>query len=538
MLEVINYLNQIFHNKIIVLILINFLMLVALVFLNLRKIKQYFSEISKKSWLILGVIFFGMMLFRLSLPIYYHLVFIDEHLYLQAAKNIILSGTQGVYSKSIGWPFVLNLFFRVFGINNWVSLYVSAGLGIATIILMFLFVYVLLSNEQMALIAAGVFSFMPLHIRWAATAETNAAALFFVMISMLCALFYFKKQSALLLWLAFMAVAFAAQFRPENYIFFVIFIIGVMIFCKQKIKITSVQFFVPLLLSLFLCSANLWQILAFQLPVNWIASDTGGAMTGSNWSIGNFIYNLTHYAMFFNAKNGVAIIIMTSITLPFVAHGIFLLYKHKKRECRFLLVWWIILVIVYFSSWFQTMARSRFYMSFYPITIVFFVYGLRHVYFFIVSKMGKYFPQKNIKIILGTIIGSLALISLVTVYLQFSASNKYAQKFILETKIPELAEKDLPQKYLILAVLPEVLTATTNLEVMPLDKFLNMSNGRQKVIIKNQKVLFFEDYCALFYQNPKFKVFVNKLNKNFSLKEFKIYQLNEIKYSFYEISLK
>lgn len=452
-------LNALFRDKIPLFILINFILLIVLIYFNWGHIKKFLLKIDRKSWVILALIFLTALTLRILIPPHHHIMYIDEAWYMEAGKDMLLTGSQGDYPKSIGWPFILRIVFGLFGISNWVAIYASIFLGALTIFNMFFLTFIITKRRGISLISALLFSLFPTHIRWSATAENNVVSLFFITLTIFFCFLYYRNKKTSLLWLSIISLAFTVQFRPENYIFIVLFLLGCILY--QSFKKLNLKFITPWLILAILVLPNLIVVLDFKLSTNWMESDTLGQQTGSNWSFHNLIYNSSHYGSYiFNSKFQPII-----FSFLFVIGLIYMLYKQRK-EAIFLISWFCLIGFVYFFSWFQTLgggtnilSKIRFFMSFYPITVIFAVYGI----LLIKDSLSKF---KNYRI--NNKILPLTVIALVIFFIPYSIkASSYFNSIVhkLETKIPELAEKDIGDECIIIANWPTILKSTTNLNV-------------------------------------------------------------------------
>lgn len=500
--DFIAYLNDFTYSFIPLSIPLNFLIFIGLIYYNRKNIAVFLCSIKHRTWLLLTGIFLAALLLRLFLPYPQHAIYTDEQIYMGAAKNMLLTGQQGVYFKSIGWPFILSIAFFFFGINNWVAIYTSVLLGALSVVPFFLLCYGLFKDENKSLIAAGIFALMPVHIGWSATAETNVASLFFILLAVSFSILYFRQKKYPLFLLALSGLSFAAHFRPENYIFFIIFFLGLFIFKNTAEKRIILSRITALLIFTVIILPNSIAVCNFYLPTDWIASDTKGLKSGDNWSFGNLVDNTKNFYFGFN---GDALRIITDkpqrLYLLFsgiifylsVIYGVTVLITIKRKETLFLLFWWLSLYAIYFSSWLQTLgSRSRFYMGFYPVTIIFSLYGFISLYRYLSTFSSRRFLRRFAPGLMTVVVFIMFLPSLI------GARGLHANPAKrLETKVPELIERDLSKNCLVLCALPEILTSTTNLNVLRLADFLNISNTRREALMKVYRVIFFEDFYAL-----------------------------------------
>ena len=142
---------------------------------------------------------------------------------------------------------------------------------------------------------------------------------------------------------------------------FPLFIIAMFIYKKDVLKKINFDFLMPMLLSVAISLPNFFQALNFQITTNWISKDTQGFQSGNNWSIENLLNNSLDYGMeLFNSAY-----FPFTLTLLAIAGFLFLFFK-KRRTWIFLTSWFVLIWLIYFTSWFQTLGgKDRFYLSFY-----------------------------------------------------------------------------------------------------------------------------------------------------------------------------
>ena len=202
MIGTLESINHVTHKFIPLFVLINFLLFLILIYLNWRYIKKFLLEIDKKTWILLAIIFIFVLSIRIFIPAHHHLMYIDEAWYMEAGKDMLQTGNQGDYPKSIGWPFILTIVFGIFGINNWVALYASTLFGALTIFAMFFMSFIITKRKDLSLISALLFSLFPVHIMWSASAETNITSLFFILLTIFFCFLYYQNKKNSLLWLS------------------------------------------------------------------------------------------------------------------------------------------------------------------------------------------------------------------------------------------------------------------------------------------------------------------------------------------------
>lgn len=521
-------LKQFIHNKIGLFILINFIFLITLIYYNFDIIKNSIKKVTFKSWILLFAIFSLGLLLRLFLAPHQHILYVDEPWYMKAGKNLHIMGYQGFYFKSIGWPFILSIVFGIFGVSNWVALYTSSILGALTIINIFLLGYFISKDERVGIVSALIFSLIPVHIRWSGSAETNVPSLFFVTLIIFFCFLYFEYKKYSLLWLSLFGIAFLSQFRLENYVFFIIFLMGIFIFSNRISNKISLRFIAPWITSIILSLPNLIGVLDYYLSINWIESDTRGVATGANFSISNLISNSKEWGVFiFNNKYHPYL-----FTVLFII-GIICFLRKKIKHALFLVVWFILIYVIYFGSWFQTVGgRERLFISFYPITIILASLGM----FFISDLISRKCKFKFINKITFPFL-TLVLIIMFVPYTITQSKTYRDSPHKLETKIPELAERDLPKDCIIIANWPAVLESTTHLRVIDINDFLKHPQFRQEIFSKSDCVLFYEDIFCLDYGDYCWQEKENwrKLKEMYAVEPYVEYREGSKRYVFYRL---
>ena len=531
MIGTLESINHVTHKFIPLFVLINFLLFLILIYLNWRYIKKFLLEIDKKTWILLAIIFIFVLSIRIFIPAHHHLMYIDEAWYMEAGKEMLQTGSQGDYLKSIGWPFILAIAFGIFGISNWVAIYTSLVLGSLTIFTMFFLTFIITKNKSISLISPLILLLFPAHIRWSTTAETNVVSIFFITLTLFFCFLYYKKKKTSLLWLSLIGLAFIAQFRPENHIFLLLFLIGCVLFNKNFFKRVNLQFILPWLVCFILIIPNLIQVVDLQSSTEWMKSDTSGEISGSNFGIYNLFYNSLNFGPYlFNNKFQPLL-----FSLLLIMGAVYMVYK-KRRESLFLISWFLLLWFVYFFSWFQTLGggtdlptKTRLFMSFYPITVIFVCYGILLIERLLGTRINKNILKKVIFPVVSLIF-ILLFIPYTTEYLKMYSTDTH----LLETKIPELAEKDIPPGCVIVANWPTILKSTTDLNVIDIHLFLGYPQYQEEIFNQNNCVLFFEDFTCSLRESDREQC--EKIKESFLMEEFIFYEENDVNYTFYKIN--
>jgi 4-amino-4-deoxy-L-arabinose transferase-like glycosyltransferase len=523
MINFLYYINSITRNLIPLLILINFILLLILIYLNWKFINQFFIKIDKKTWLILITIFICALSLRLFIPEIRHIMYIDEGMYMEAGKNMLNTGSQMEYAKPIGWSFLLSLVFGIFGINNWVALYTSLFLGALTIVLMFFVTFLITKNKPLSLFASFIFSLIPVHIRWSASAETNVPSLFFVLLSLFFCLLYYESPKKSLLWLSLVSISFASQFRVENYSLFVIFLSGYLLFYK-RIK-SYFDLILPFVVSFVITLPNLVQSVVYYNNFSIIHGYPSDILK-LNILISNLIHNTLNYAPSLWDYNFQPLLFTFLVMIGFI-YSFFL--KNRKQIIfliSYFVFFWLAMFIVGSTLNFNVEIQ-RFFIVFLPILIILMNYGLLFI------KQNLFF-----KPLINKIIYIIFLFILVLMYVPYifdysmTGSNS---AYLLETKIPELAERDIPLDCYIVAVNPVILRSTTNLNVVDIYNFLDHNESNH--YLEKECLLFFDDVCCSdYYFTDRHHKKCQEIKQKYILFPYLNYTEEQVTYNFYNIT--
>jgi len=519
-----SHLNLLTRGFIPLVITLNFTLLIVLVALNWKAIANPLKGLDWKIHIALCAIFAAALLLRIF-PEYRHILYIDEFFYMEAGKNLLLHHALFDYPESSGWPLILSMAFGIFGVDNHVAIFASIILGAISVFPMFLLSYIITDNVYAGLFSAAVFALWPASVLWSGTASSGAASQFFVLSTLyLCMLFY-KRESFFLLLLSCVSLAFLSLFRQENLFYSVLFISGFLFF---RLKITRPRIagiIVSLLLLAVLALPNFLNIIDSHTAVKWIESDTLGAQTGSNWSLSNLTSNFFVYGP--DIINGEYQPLIFSFL--FIA-GICFMVMSRWKEFLFLATWLVGLMLIYFTSWFQTFGgKSRFFMFLAPPIIIISSYGMVHIYRFIKSRRGK--PQA----IALTVLATGVLFMSFQPYIKSFSSRYTFDTHLLYTSLIEKAEEDIPGECLIVSSIPLVLQSTTSMNVVSTDKFLEPSFSWNEAHSRNNCILFFDDaFCKIWDWNNTFEKCAF-MSTHFVLEPYTSYSHGKSNYTFWRI---
>ncbi len=161
-------------------------------------------------------------------------IFYDEQIYQSIGQNLTdlrlaqicndgsveygrLQCLSGEYNKQpYGYPHLLSLAYRLFGVGTAVAFAVNAAAMAATACAVYMLVWLLVRDRDAALFAGLVLALTPHQIIWSATAAVEPTASLAAVVALLCAAHYQRSGGTAALGAAAVSAAYAIQFRPES----------------------------------------------------------------------------------------------------------------------------------------------------------------------------------------------------------------------------------------------------------------------------------------------------------------------------------
>ncbi len=207
-----------------VLVLLLFITVASLIF-SFRYIIGEMKKISLRSWFLIILIFNLALLLRFFVLDHSPQVFFDEVTFVETAENYHTSGLNmqndlGPLRNrflicTTGWPFLISLAFKVTGVKIQTAWYLSALLSSLTVILVFLNGTLLFKNENAGLWSALIFSLYPVFLRLSTSSAMGTSSVFFVFLTFLAFILYFRQKKTPLLYFSFSCLAWACNMRQE-----------------------------------------------------------------------------------------------------------------------------------------------------------------------------------------------------------------------------------------------------------------------------------------------------------------------------------
>lgn len=344
---------------------------VYMVFVNRLAFKKILSGINVLAWtgLILSITL-GIYLMTVTPTIFFTLH--DEGFYLRQAEDIS-EGHIYVSDKSVGYPFIMSLVFSIAGADIGTAYALNMFFGIFSIFLIFLVSYVFFGREDVAVYSSLIFSILPLQIIVSRSLESNIAAVFALLVPLLCFSVYMRKTDFKTQMMAAVSLAFAIHFRLEFLLLLPLFGL-LLVFSERELpeKVRDYRWWLP------------WVILAvisvpWMLNVSHIALSSPGdnpyiheeRMRSEIFSLNALARHGVHAGNLFVKSN----FFPDYMFLPLILGPLSML-RRKKRKLLFLLVFFGVFSLLYLSF---DIPQNRYFMIPYVIVVLLWAKGLSFI---------------------------------------------------------------------------------------------------------------------------------------------------------------
>jgi hypothetical protein len=207
-------------------------------------------------------------------------IYYDEQIYQSIGQNLAdlklaqmcndgtveygrLRCASGEYNKQpYGYPHVLSLAYRVFGVHATTAFVTNAAAMGATVCSVYLLVVILFDDRVAALFAGLLVALTPEQIVWSATAAAEPLASLALVAALVAAAHFCRSRSAVALAGAAVAAAYAVQFRPES--FLIVPVIGLLVWQRARDEFTRPGLWWAGLLFLALVTVHLGHLFAVR----------------------------------------------------------------------------------------------------------------------------------------------------------------------------------------------------------------------------------------------------------------------------------
>jgi hypothetical protein len=133
----------------------------------------------------------------------------------------------------------------------------------------------------------------------------------------------------------------------------------------------------------------------------------------------------------------------------------------------------------------------------------------------------------------------ITVLILLSFYPYISKINNLWLAHALETKIPELAEKEIPKECIIITEWPIIFSSTTDIQVIRIQKFLD-----ENIFDPEKCFLFFEDFLCdgTYASDPNCKRILNEYETipfiSYNVSKERNHEFSMKKYSFHKLKRK
>lgn len=501
----------------------SFSILLILIFLNRSLIIAQIKIVDKKIWFYLFLIFVFSFLLRYFIP-YKQLVDVyDETYYIDAATRMFDFNESGwYYQKSIGWPFILALVFKVFTPSMGIVFLFSIFLASLTVFPLFLFANLIFKDAKIALFSTIIFALLPYQIFWSATAGVHSVSLFFSTCTLFFLLLYLKYSKSQLLWLLVFSFIFISQIRLENIGLF--FLICLVLVYHNRGEIISFFKKIPLILLSFLLFATPNFLITFL----WYREYYKGYYNPREWALGSGVVDFFAYSA--NLFNGKIVPYFWSLLLVL---GLVYLYRKNKKIFVIIFLWFFYMILYYFVFWMDTPSvisgeypiflTVRGFYNIYPLFIIFMTGGVMLV----VDFINKRFKISSYKFFFVLFLFNFVIISVVPLYGNLRKGNFSYRR--LEAMIMSDLEKDVGEDCSLILPKQRVATFLRNISIVNINNFFYNYDSYKD----NDCLLFLSDFfCAKYLSTYSL---CQRMQNEFELTLYKSYSLGESEYILYKI---
>ncbi|MCX5899944.1 MAG: glycosyltransferase family 39 protein [Proteobacteria bacterium] len=349
-------------------------------------LQQFFGRFEKRVWICLGCILAAGFVLVVFIAPREHRIYYDEDIYINIGQNIAMTkgldsryetgfsnalssaakritGLTGMcndgrneygdysclrleYNKEPnGWPYVLSLVYRIFGVSEPASFYTTNALFLVAIVAVFFIAWLLFYNAGSALFSALIFMLTPQVLIWCNTVAVEPSAACMAAFAVLAALFYLRARTTASLFLFVAILAFAVQFRPESAM--ICAVAGMLIVCLRPQELKSGRFWLAAALFFGLLIPHLTHLYSVK-DFDW-----GGSGPKFSWTYfmqGNFMVNTLFYFMNMRYPIIFAALFFFGIAMKSPVAGL-RQWKEKAPIILWFLLFWGIFLFFYAGSY-------------------------------------------------------------------------------------------------------------------------------------------------------------------------------------------
>ena len=401
---VVNYGNrQDIVNSIIriepVFLAVNLVLIIAFFALSFKKICAQFKKISRRTWILLGIIFFAGLLLRAAVAPVTHRLYFDEDIYLDIGKQIAQDGrgclcnygtAKECYSCELmkwpnGYTFMLAAAYLLFGVSEATAFNFVIALSSISVVMIFFAAYLLSKKEVIGLFAALFLALTPLLIMWSTTVATEPVFVFFSIATMV--MFLLSKEDKKIFLLSMLLLALTVQIKTEGII---LLPIAAVLFLLEKNK--NAKSIVPWFVFFLMITPYLIHIYHASKVDTWGSS-------GEKFGLSYMAKNVPENLVFWIAGHPTI-----EHPLLYTIFAVVGLIMFRERKVIFLTVWFAAIFLLY-SSFYAGSVRYgvdvRYALLQYPPFLILAAYGVYNI-----TQMKK---VKRFELLAGLVLAAITI---------------------------------------------------------------------------------------------------------------------------------
>jgi len=319
-------------------LLFTLLAIFLIILYRIENISVEFKNIKPKYLLTLGLLFLVGLSIRMHISPW-TILHENRHDYEQI---IYIINCNSIYHYGNGFVVFNNLFYRFFSNPEVTPFLLNIFVGSLSIILVFVFSFLLFHCEKKAIFSALLFTFLPVHIRYSSTPTHYILVIFFSLLTLTSFLLHISKRNYWYYILGILSLSYTMQIRPDFMIFPVfVFLLYLFIDTNIKEKLKNKKIYLGILLLIFLVSINLTFFMVFWKQVHswfrfiYIPKELLSSICGLFFGGGSVFLNLKYTPLIF--------------VLLFL-YGGFGCFKKHKRQLYFILTSLVLFSYIYLHN--------------------------------------------------------------------------------------------------------------------------------------------------------------------------------------------
>lgn len=550
---------------------ISFLLMITTFVLSFRDIRKQF-RIKRFTLMILILIFLLGISLRILTPIYMT-TYTDEFAHIETGKNIVTYGRAdmcmgyadlesrncGLFNEPAGFPYFVGLFLLLLGVSETSAYAVNLIMGSLLSVIIFFFCLFLSKNEKVSLYSAFVVSILPLNILFSRNIEPDTVSAFFILLTFLGFLLFFKIRDLKTGVFAVSILAFSISIKQENILLIpLVFLLSVIFLDLKSLKhsIKNYKSWFLFALLIVLITPHIFHLSWELYPSLFFGEQTATAVGGKLINIENISTSFSRSLV--RAFDGTFYPILINL---FILIGAVYAFKIYRKIALFLIIFFFLFIFVYLA--YSGLMLERYLVNVITPLIFFAGLGMYSVEKFLISKSRGIVKDKMINFAIPLLIVLILFLLFIPYFYEIgeglkplSVTQGYPRNTIQyeEKRVINLIGGELDSCYVV-AEWPSLLSAT-DLKIITTESVLSDTRMVRDVIENGDCIFYFEDlYCTDFYtfgnrcgiENETFESCeevrqnivskCRKMHEVYNLSQYLKYESGEFTFTVYNISL-